>query len=125
LTKLREVLPRNLDIIFRKEKPMPILVYIAHFFGGVFLANGIPHFVNGVCGKPFRTPFVGARRGAVSSPVLNVVWGWLNLLIAYLLFIDVGPLYLGSLPDTVASAGGVLFTGLLLAKLFSGERVIS
>jgi hypothetical protein len=125
LTKLREVLTRNLDIIFREGKSMPILVYIAHFFGGAFLANGIPHFVNGVCGKPFRTPFVAARRNGVSSPVSNVVWGWLNLLVAYLLFIDIGPLYLGSLPDTTASAGGVLLMGLLLAKLFSGERVIS
>lgn len=103
---------------------MPILVYIAHFFGGVFLANGIPHFVNGVSGKPFRTPFVRAHGGNVSSPALNVVWGWLNLLVAYLLFIDVGPFFLGSLPDTIASAAGVLLTGLLLAKLFSGERLI-
>ena len=102
---------------------MPILVYIAHFFGGVFLANGIPHFVQGVCGRSFRTPFVGTAPGRVSSPLTNVVWGWVNLLVAYLLFIDVGPRYLGSLPDTFASAAGVLIMGLILARLFSGERV--
>jgi hypothetical protein len=101
---------------------MPILVYIAHFFGGVFLANGVPHFVNGVCGRPFRTPFVGTAPGRVSSPMTNVVWGWVNLLVAYLLFIDVGPRYLGSLPDTFASGAGVLVMGLLLAKLFAGDR---
>lgn len=101
---------------------LSILVYIAHFFGGVFLANGIPHFVSGVCGRPFRTPFVRLHGGSVSSAALNVFWGWLNLLVAYLLFVDVGPLYLGSLPDTVAAAGGMLLMGLLLARIFSGER---
>ncbi len=101
---------------------MPILVYIAHFFGGVFLANGIPHFVSGVCGRPFRTPFVRIHGGGVSSATLNVFWGWLNLLVAYLLFIDVGPLYLGSLPDTIASAAGLLLTGLALSRIFAGER---
>jgi hypothetical protein len=101
---------------------MPILVYIAHFFGGAFLANGIPHFVSGVCGRPFRTPFVRLHGGTVSSPAVNVVWGWLNLLVAYLLFIDVGPLYLGSLVDTVASGAGMLLMGLLLSKIFAGGR---
>ncbi len=100
---------------------MPILVYLAHFFGGVFLANGIPHFVSGVCGKPFRTPFVRMSAGG-NSPTTNVVWGWLNLLVAYLLFLDVGPRYLGSLPDTVASAAGVLLTGLFLARIFADHR---
>ena len=31
--------------------------YIAYFFGGAFLANAIPHFVNGVSGRPFQSPF--------------------------------------------------------------------
>jgi hypothetical protein len=101
---------------------LPILVYLAHFFGGVFLANGIPHFVNGVCGKPFRTPFVRMDEGG-NSPTVNVVWGWLNLLVAYLLFLDVGPRYLGSLPDTIASAAGVLLTGLMLARIFADRRI--
>jgi hypothetical protein len=117
------MLPRDDDCNLCKGISMPILVYIVHFFGGIFLANGIPHFVSGVSGKPFRTPFVRAHGGAVSSPALNVVWGWMNLLVAYLLFIDVGPRYLGSLPDTIASAAGVLLAGLFLARIFSGERL--
>ena len=31
--------------------------YIAYFFGGAFLANAIPHFVSGVMGHPFQSPF--------------------------------------------------------------------
>lgn len=101
---------------------MPILVYLAHFVAGALVANGIPHFVNGVCGQPFRTPFVRLQRSDLSSPTTNVVWGWLNWLIAYLLFLDVGPRYLGSLIDTVAAAGGMLVMGLILARAFSGNR---
>lgn len=101
---------------------MPILVYIAHFFAGAFLANGIPHFVCGVCGKPFRTPFVRIHGGDASPANVNVVWGWLNLLVAYLLFLDVGPRYLGSLIDTVAAGAGMLLMGLVLARTFSRGR---
>lgn len=100
---------------------MPILVYLAHFVAGALVANGIPHFVNGVCGRSFRTPFVRMQGGDVSSPATNVVWGWLNWLIAYLLFLDVGPRYLGSLVDTVAAAGGMLVMGLILARIFAGR----
>ncbi len=31
--------------------------YVAYFFGGAFLANAVPHFVNGVSGQPFQSPF--------------------------------------------------------------------
>jgi hypothetical protein len=31
--------------------------YFAYFFGGTFLVNAIPHFVNGVSGRSFPTPF--------------------------------------------------------------------
>lgn len=103
---------------------MPLLVYIVHFFAGAFLANGVPHFVSGVCGRPFRTPFARMHGGDVSSPTVNVFWGWLNFLVAYLLFIDVGPRYLGSPIDTVASAGGMLLMGLLLSRIFAGKSAI-
>jgi len=32
-------------------------VYVAYFFGGAFLVNAIPHFVSGVTGHPFPSPF--------------------------------------------------------------------
>ena len=31
--------------------------YIACFFAGLFLANTVPHFVHGVSGESFPTPF--------------------------------------------------------------------
>ena len=32
-------------------------VHLANFCGGLFLANGVPHFVNGISGRRFPTPF--------------------------------------------------------------------
>jgi hypothetical protein len=80
-----------------------------------------PHFVNGVCGRPLRIPFVRLRNSVVSSPATNVVWGWLSWLVAYLLFLDVGPRYLGSLVDTAAAAGGMLLIGLIFARTFTAK----
>jgi hypothetical protein len=59
--------------------------YIASFFAGVFLANVVPHFINGVSGNPFPTPFANPPGKGLSSPTVNVLWGCFNLLAAYIL----------------------------------------
>lgn len=53
-----------------------MLRLIGFFLAGLFLINGIPHFVQGICGKSHMTPF--AR---VSRPVTNVIWGLINFII--------------------------------------------
>jgi hypothetical protein len=55
--------------------------YLAHFMAGAFLANGVPHFVQGICGNKFQTPFARPRGVGDSSALVNVIWGWFNLLI--------------------------------------------
>jgi hypothetical protein len=35
---------------------------ISYFFGGAFLSNAIPHFVSGVMGRPFQSPFATLQR---------------------------------------------------------------
>lgn len=60
--------------------------YVAAFFAGLFLANFVPHFVNGVSGDPFPSPFADPPGKGLSSPLVNVLWGLLNLVIGYLLF---------------------------------------
>lgn len=47
---------------------------------GFLLGNGMPHFIFGVAGKMFRTPF-----GRDSSPRRNVLWGLGNFILATLL----------------------------------------
>ena len=31
--------------------------YVTYFFGGAILVNAVPHFVSGVMGHPFQSPF--------------------------------------------------------------------
>lgn len=59
--------------------------YIAAFFAGAFLTNVVPHFVNGISGNPFPTPFANPPGKGLSSPLTNVLWALLNLIIGYLL----------------------------------------
>ncbi len=59
--------------------------YLAAFFAGAFLANAVPHFIHGISGDPFPTPFANPPGKGLSSPTLNVLWACLNLLVGYLL----------------------------------------
>jgi hypothetical protein len=55
--------------------------YLAHFVAGAFLANGVPHFVQGICGNKFQTPFATPRGVGESSALVNVIWGWFNFIV--------------------------------------------
>ncbi len=59
--------------------------YIAAFFAGAFLANTVPHFIHGVSGDPFPTPFSNPPGVGLSSPTTNVLWACFNLLVGYVL----------------------------------------
>ena len=60
--------------------------YLECFGAGIFLANFVPHFVNGISGNRFPTPFSRPHGKGLSSAGLNVAWGLFNLLIGFLLF---------------------------------------
>jgi hypothetical protein len=60
--------------------------YMACFFAGVFLANVVPHFVHGISGDRFPTPFAQPRGKGLSSPTVNVIWALFNLVAGYILF---------------------------------------
>lgn len=64
--------------------------YLAYFFGGAFLANAVPHFVSGVTGHPFQSPFASPPGEGLSPAWVNVLWGSANLVVAYLLLARVG-----------------------------------
>ena len=61
--------------------------YLAAFFAGVFLANAVPHFVHGISGNKFPTPFAKPPGQGLSSATVNVLWGLLNAIIGTILFI--------------------------------------
>jgi hypothetical protein len=60
--------------------------YVCAFFAGLFLVNFVPHFINGISGNAFPTPFANPPGKGLSSPTVNVCWALLNLLVGYLLF---------------------------------------
>jgi FtsH-binding integral membrane protein len=60
--------------------------YIACFFAGMFIANMVPHFIQGVSGETFPTPFANPPGKGLSSPTVNVLWGLFNLILGYVLF---------------------------------------
>jgi hypothetical protein len=64
---------------------MPWYVYLLELLAGALLANGVPHFVQGVSGAPFQSPFAKPPGIGESSPLSNVLWGLANLLAGALL----------------------------------------
>ncbi|HXB31491.1 MAG TPA: hypothetical protein VNW49_16810 [Puia sp.] len=59
--------------------------YLAAFFAGAFLANTVPHFIHGVSGDSFPSPFSHPPGKGLSSPTVNVLWACFNLLIGFIL----------------------------------------
>jgi hypothetical protein len=91
---------------------------VAYFFGGVFLANAVPHFVSGVMGKPFQSPFAKPPGEGLSSSTVNVLWGFANFVFAYLLIARVGNFDLHATDHVIAVGVGVLLIGVMSARLF-------
>jgi hypothetical protein len=60
--------------------------YLACFFAGTFLANFVPHFVHGISGDRFPTPFAHPPGQGLSSPTVNVAWAFANLLVGGVLY---------------------------------------
>lgn len=91
---------------------------LIRFLAGIFLANGIPHFVHGVSGKPFPSPFAQPPGVGNSSPVVNVLWGSANFVGGCLLLGAMSPYQPGYSGETAALALGALTLALGLAWHF-------
>lgn len=105
---------------FRQERgrAMHWYFYLAYFFGGAFLVNAVPHFVNGVSGRPFPTPFASPPGRGLSSPMVNVLWGTFNLGIGYLLVCHVGEFLLHRIADVLVLGVGGLLMAVMLSRMF-------
>jgi hypothetical protein len=93
-------------------------IYISYFFGGAFLANAIPHIVSGMMGRAFQSPFAKPSGEGLSSSTVNIVWGFFNAIVAYLLIVHVGDFDLHSFPDILAVGMGVFLIGFFSARHF-------
>jgi len=92
--------------------------YVSYFFGGMFLANAIPHLVNGTMGRAFQSPFAKPSGKGLSSPTVNVLWGAFNLAIGYILVCRVGSFDLHTTSHVVAAGLGGLLISLYAARQF-------
>ncbi len=91
---------------------------LSYLFGGAFLANAVPHFVSGMMGRPFQSPFAKPPGQGLSTSSVNVVWGFGNFVAAYLLIARVGNFDLRSTSEMVAVGLGVLLMGVMTARHF-------
>jgi hypothetical protein len=91
---------------------------VSWFFGGIFLANALPHFVSGVLGQPFQSPFAKPPGKGLSSSTVNVLWGFANLVVAWLLLLRVGDFNICSLSCIAPAAIGALLISLMSARHF-------
>ena len=101
-----------------RERLMVWSVAIAYFFAGAFLVNAVPHFVQGVSGRTFPSPFARPPGRGESSPLINVLWGFVNLVVGYLLLVRVGDFDPRSSVDMLLPGVGGLMMAVLLARTF-------
>ena len=92
---------------------------VAYFFAGAFASNAVPHFVSGVMGRPFQSPFAKPPGQGLSSSTVNVAWGFANFVAAYLLIAGVGAFDPRAIDQAGAAGLGLLLMGLMSARLFS------
>jgi hypothetical protein len=97
---------------------LPLINYVSYFFGGMFFTNAIPHFVRGVSGQSFQSPFAKPPGQGLSTSTVNVLWGFLNLVLGYVLVCRVGLFDLRSTDHVVALGLGTLLMSVLSARMF-------
>src|ERR1035437_3173291 len=91
---------------------------VSYFFGGAFLANAVPHFVSGMMGRPFQSPFAKPPGEGLSSSTVNVLWGFFNLVVGYLLVCRIGTFDLRKTSHVVVFGAGILAMSLMCAYAF-------
>ena len=95
--------------------------YIANIAAGFFLCNCIPHLAAGLQGLPFPTPFAKPRGIGNSSPPVNFLWGFFNVL-AGVLLLSYAPLDVGLNFGFLLFALGALAFGIYLSRHFAAAK---
>jgi hypothetical protein len=101
---------------------LPWTIYLLQFVSGLFLANGVPHFVQGVSGHWFQTPFASPPGVGESSPLINVLWGFSNLAVGFALFFAFAPKGSDGVAEWSLVGLGALAMAVFLARHFGRVR---
>ncbi len=103
--------------------------FLAYFFAGAFFANFVPHFVSGVLGRTFPTPFASPPFRGLSSSRVNVLYGLCNLAVAYTLLLRVGDfeprstLHAGAFGLGRLAFASVVISSLVVRGFFVADRL--
>jgi hypothetical protein len=95
--------------------------HAACFFSGMFLANSVPHFIHGISGDPFPTPFAEPPGKGLSSPTVNVAWAFANIIAGYNLY-RVGNVRRGGESGRVAFLAGAAAISVMLSSFFTRKQ---
>lgn len=97
---------------------MQWLHLLSYCFAGMFFTNAVPHCVAGSMGEPFQSPFAKPSGKGLSSSTVNVLWGFFNLVVGYVLLCRVGDFDLKVTADALALGLGILAMSLFHARAF-------
>src|SRR5689334_25229829 len=92
--------------------------YVMCFFSGVLFTNALAHFSHGISGEQFPAPFGFDLGNGFPAHLSNVLWGFLNLVLGYSLFIK-SKVFIQSLLGKIVFFAGVLVMGIFLSYFFS------
>jgi hypothetical protein len=99
---------------------MTPLRLLADFAGGVLAMNALPHMVSAALGRRFPSPFAKPPGRGLSSATVNMLWGFANLVAAWLLACRLGQFDGRDLGQSAALGLGLLAMGLFHARHFGG-----
>jgi len=97
-------------------------VYLSYFLGGGFLANGAPHFLHGISGERFPSPFASPPGKGESPALVNAVWGLVNFSAGYALIFEVGDFVFGLTRGSFMVGLGALLVSVALSVYFQKIR---
>jgi hypothetical protein len=95
---------------------------LVQFVSGLLLANGVPHFVQGISGQRFQSPFASPPGVGESSPLVNVLWGFANIALGFAILWSFAPKGSGVVGEWIAVGLGVLVAAVLLSRHFGRVR---
>ena len=94
--------------------------YVACLFAGLFLTNAVPHFMQGISGDGFPSPFANPPGKGLSSPLVNVLWGLANLFVGYVL-LRTGKVSQTNKWSLLALFAGVVCMSIMLSLAFADK----
>jgi hypothetical protein len=108
----------NTVLTFLESHQMSWYHYLSYFLGGTFVSNAIPHFVSGMMGRSFQSPFAKPPGKGLSSATVNVLWGAFNVVLGYLLIYRVGSFDIRVTEDAGTAGLGALLMAIMAARTF-------